>query len=89
MKFNQVYCKVSYDLVHFGEILAQSSSKYIKTVSLNVFLVSLSGAGIYPQRNLFGFFIVKFALHHIFPFCLCCLLGTDFSGQTNHIKVAR
>ena len=42
MKFNQVYCKESYDLVHFGEILVQSSSKYIKTVSLNLFLVSLS-----------------------------------------------
>ena len=42
MKFNQVYCKESYDLVHFGEILVQSNSKYIKTVSLNVFLVSLS-----------------------------------------------
>ena len=42
MKFNQVYCKESYDLVHFGEILVQSSSKYTKTVSLNVFLVSLS-----------------------------------------------
>ena len=42
MKFHQVYCKESYDLVHFGEILVQSNSKYIKTVSLNVFLVSLS-----------------------------------------------
>ena len=54
MKFNQVYCKESYDLVHFGEILVQSNSKYIKTVSLNVFLVSLSNVTFSGERGGWG-----------------------------------